>query len=445
MRRWPTVLRCKAWTLQGNQLTDLSPLVGLSRLTEVDLQWNRLNVDAGSPTLVLLDSWTAGGVSVQQGDQWQTISFTLPASVAANSPPLTLSATASSGLPVTFSVISGPASLNGNQLSFTGPGVATVQASQAGNGAYLPDSAQQTIVIGGPPPVSAQALPPVFVDIDLGSPSAPGSVVTNSDGSLSITGNGADIWNAGDQCNYFYTWAVGQQWAAAFKVDADIVGGDPTWAKCELMVRESSISAGPQQSDAYIAMMYTKPDGADWLADQYRSVAGGLADWYHPTQPAYQPLVWMGIVRDESVFSLYYSLDGTNWTDYLDIDTSTNAFVGNDWGTSFGTAWPQTVAVGIAVTSHDNTPTNSATAKVSDLQVTFPGVTPPTATGASVEPENVTNYAGCEATFTFVATNNAVIAAADGFLASPPLETYQWYMNGSPIAGATGSFLYPPD
>ena len=44
-----------------------------------------------------------------------------------------LSATASSGLPVTFSIVSGPASIAGSTLTVTGAGSITVQAFQAGN------------------------------------------------------------------------------------------------------------------------------------------------------------------------------------------------------------------------------------------------------------------------------------------------------------------------
>jgi hypothetical protein len=50
-----------------------------------------------------------------------------------------LSATASSGLPVTFSVVSGPATLSsGTNLSFTSEGAVSVKAAQAGNVQYDP-------------------------------------------------------------------------------------------------------------------------------------------------------------------------------------------------------------------------------------------------------------------------------------------------------------------
>ena len=53
--------------------------------------------------------------------------------------PITLNATASSGLPVSFELLEGPATLNGNTLTLTGvPGIVRIKASQAGDATYLP-------------------------------------------------------------------------------------------------------------------------------------------------------------------------------------------------------------------------------------------------------------------------------------------------------------------
>jgi len=48
-----------------------------------------------------------------------------------------LAAAASSGLPVSFAVLAGPAQLQGNLLAFAGPGAVRVQASQAGDANWL--------------------------------------------------------------------------------------------------------------------------------------------------------------------------------------------------------------------------------------------------------------------------------------------------------------------
>jgi RHS repeat-associated protein len=67
----------------------------------------------------------------------QTINFTAPTSpVTYGVAPITLSATASSSLAVTFSVTSGPASVSGSTLTITGGGTVVVAANQAGNANY---------------------------------------------------------------------------------------------------------------------------------------------------------------------------------------------------------------------------------------------------------------------------------------------------------------------
>jgi hypothetical protein len=55
----------------------------------------------------------------------------------ANAAPFTLSATSTSGLPITYTVLSGPATVSGSGVFLTGsPGTVTIQASQSGNGVY---------------------------------------------------------------------------------------------------------------------------------------------------------------------------------------------------------------------------------------------------------------------------------------------------------------------
>jgi sugar lactone lactonase YvrE len=73
----------------------------------------------------------------QQIAQPQTITFAAIADQLYTETPLALFANADSGLTVSFSLVSGPATLNANELSFTGTGTVTVQAIQAGNENYL--------------------------------------------------------------------------------------------------------------------------------------------------------------------------------------------------------------------------------------------------------------------------------------------------------------------
>jgi len=77
----------------------------------------------------------------------QTVTFDPIANKTYGNAPFTISATASSNLPVTFSVVSGPATVNGNTVTITGAGSVTLRATQAGDGAYDSASADQTFTV----------------------------------------------------------------------------------------------------------------------------------------------------------------------------------------------------------------------------------------------------------------------------------------------------------
>src|SRR5207247_9743323 len=67
----------------------------------------------------------------------QTITFGTLADKSVTDAPFGVSATASSGLAVRFSIVSGPATISGSTVTLTGAtGTVTVRASQAGNGTY---------------------------------------------------------------------------------------------------------------------------------------------------------------------------------------------------------------------------------------------------------------------------------------------------------------------
>jgi N-acetylneuraminic acid mutarotase len=74
------------------------------------------------------------------GETPQTITFNAIGNQTNPSASFALVATASSGLPVTFSVISGPATISGSTITLTGSGTVVVQASQSGNTTYLADT-----------------------------------------------------------------------------------------------------------------------------------------------------------------------------------------------------------------------------------------------------------------------------------------------------------------
>ena len=112
------------------------------------------DASGGSPLIaVVMDAdktVTAAFARVQS----QTITVTAPAAVTTRSPAFALQATASSGLPVSFALDSGPATLNGSLLAPSGAaGAVVLTATQPGNAFYLPaPPVVFTVQVGPVPP-----------------------------------------------------------------------------------------------------------------------------------------------------------------------------------------------------------------------------------------------------------------------------------------------------
>lgn len=109
-------------TVSGNMLSIVG--AGTGSITA-----NQPGNDTYNPATPVTQTFT-----VNKGSQ--TITFSPLGPHGGADGPIPLQATASSGLPVTFSVVSGPATVSGATLSLTGVGSVTVQASQAGTDNY---------------------------------------------------------------------------------------------------------------------------------------------------------------------------------------------------------------------------------------------------------------------------------------------------------------------
>ncbi len=68
----------------------------------------------------------------------QTITFPNPGGKTFGDAPFALGATSSSGLAISYAVVSGPATLAGNTVTLTGAGTVTLSAAQGGDANYLP-------------------------------------------------------------------------------------------------------------------------------------------------------------------------------------------------------------------------------------------------------------------------------------------------------------------
>ena len=122
-------------TLQGTATRDIGSAAGNGAITYANLEID----SAGSKQLTASASGLTNAVSasftVAQGSQ--TIAFGALANKNYGDVSFNLAASASSSLPITFSIASGAASVSGSNVTLLGAGNVTVRASQLGNTDYL--------------------------------------------------------------------------------------------------------------------------------------------------------------------------------------------------------------------------------------------------------------------------------------------------------------------
>ena len=269
-----------------------------------------------------------------------------------------------------------------------------------------------------------------FTGANVGTPTLSGSATT-AGGVTTIVGGGNDIWGTSDNFYYYYKTVNSPVFDAIVQVRT--LEGPDAWTKCELMVRVPDATGLPQGPDPFLAIMTTRTNGQNQIGPQWRVPRGGNADWTamgKTIRPSYlpNPPTWLRIQREGSIFTLSYGTDGTTWTEYGKIDTFNGTPVGGDQASSFKTPLPDKVLVGIAVTAHNDGDLVGGVANISDLSVTETQVTPVLQVVSQVVADSAAP--GCEATFSFTATNAAI--------ANGQIGNYQWYKNGQPMTNAVG-------
>ena len=155
--------------LQGTTKVNFNPLSTLTKGTPYTLingassisGFNASNfTSTGLGALTAVYSTTATSLQATLFSS-QSITFPAISNQLSNAPPFTLSATASSGLAVSYSLVSGPATLSGtnnNTVNLTGTGTVVIQANQAGNGTFAPaPSVQQSFMVLNPVSMSQWA------------------------------------------------------------------------------------------------------------------------------------------------------------------------------------------------------------------------------------------------------------------------------------------------
>jgi regulation of enolase protein 1 (concanavalin A-like superfamily) len=160
---------------------------------------------------------------------------------------------------------------------------------------------------------------------DLGKPALAGSTTSDAaKGTWQVRAGGADFWGSSDQGRFLSRTVVGD---AQLTVHVSSLAMTDVWAKAGLMMR-SSLNANA----SHVSVFVTPSNG---IVLQWRSSNGGTSYTSHSFAGAAPR--WLRLMRDGNTFYAFCSVDGSTW-DLVDFVTVT---------------LPQSVAAGLAVTSHN--------------------------------------------------------------------------------------------
>ena len=192
--------------------------------------------------------------------------------------------------------------------------------------------------------VTSQPLPLPWLDQDIGAVGLAGSA-TYSSGTFSVTGSGQEIGLTADAMHFVY-----QPLSGDGSIVARLVSVQGTIIQAAVMIR-GTLDANSVDAYPLITASYSYV----YLYD--RSTTGGSATDQGNTGAVTLPY-WLKVVRNGSTFSAYMSPDGNTWTQVLSNQTIT---------------MPQTVYVGLGVSSEQNTSLSTATFDNVSVQI---GTTP---------------------------------------------------------------------
>jgi regulation of enolase protein 1 (concanavalin A-like superfamily) len=228
---------------------------------------------------------------------------------------------------------------------------------------------------------------------DIGSPEIAGTASRSGD-TFTVIGAGEDIWATSDQFHFVHQ-------SSPLAGDVEIVARvgslerTDTWSKAGVMIRESL-----SETSKHAFMIASGSEGWHF---QRRMSSGGDSNstgGHSGSAPG-----WVRLVREGSLFSAYFSADGSNWT-----------LVGTDT-----IAMASSVYVGLAVTSHN--PYSAATATFTDVTVRTPSSSD---SGGSNQPPSVSLTSPSEgASFTRPATIYLAATASDPDGSIARVDLYQ--------------------
>lgn len=362
------------------------------------------------------------------GKAAQTITFNTPPDRTFGDAPFDLAATASSGLPVSFTLVSGQATLGGSTLTLTGAGTVTVLASQTGGAnhlaappverSFLVSKAAANVFLGNlevpydglPKPVTVTTVPaglPVNVTYN-GSPNAP-----LSPGSYAVSA----VVDAADHAGSANgTLVIGNRgftqdltgWIATSSTMADAGTSSPLW-------NPDRASAGISGS----AHAFFAPIQLAHVGDSIQLTGTVAIDVLATSRTAQNRGLWFrfGLFRNPSPVTGPAS-PVNNWLGYCGMANSTPALYERtgtgDYGSSIYGATARTPQVSA----------NGTNSTQNSITLGFTQTVTRTATGADVSFDATNTANGAKViSFTFSDTtpnNNGVLSGAQSTPSDPP-------------------------
>lgn len=192
-------------------------------------------------------------------------------------------------------------------------------------------------------------LPPPWSKQDIGGPTLAGGAAYNA-GTFTAAASGADIGGTSDQFHFIHQPTAGN---CTIIVRITSLQNVNTLAKAGIMIRQSL------DANAKNAFLCVTPTTTNGIRFQNRTSAGGATATSHTRTGTSSSIPrWLRLVRSGDTFTASRSSNGTSWTT---MGSATVSMTG-------------TVYVGLALASHNNAQTTSATFSNLTLTLATPAV-----------------------------------------------------------------------
>jgi hypothetical protein len=184
---------------------------------------------------------------------------------------------------------------------------------------------------------ASAAIPAGWQNQDIGTT---GGSASESNGTWTVSGDGADVWGTSDAFHYAYVPLIGNG-----EITARVVSngtGSNTWAKGGVMIRETL-----DANSKHMIMALTGSEGGGIAFQGRFQSAGANSSSLHGTVTA-SPPHWVKMTRQGNTITGYHSADGVTWTLFAGGADNAGGTITNPIDVTMAT----NVYIGLFITSH---------------------------------------------------------------------------------------------